>query len=69
MKAELRKYLPLIFIFGFVLSYSQTTVPFAKRYETQGINGDLTIIGNSNVGETATDPYNGNTHYRKERTE
>ncbi len=61
MKAEIRKYLPLIFIFSFVLSYGQTTVPFAKRYETQGINGDLTIIGNSNVGETATDPYNGNT--------
>lgn len=40
---------------------AQTTTPFVQRYEKQGINGDLTLIGNSNVGESATVPYNGDT--------
>ncbi|HBS12319.1 MAG TPA: hypothetical protein DEO36_07230, partial [Flavobacteriaceae bacterium] len=40
---------------------AQTTTPFVQRYEKQGINGDLTLIGNSNVGESATVPYNGET--------
>ena len=61
MKTEIRKYLPVILILSVILSYAQTTVPFEKRYETSGINGDLTIIGNSILGESATDPYNGTT--------
>jgi len=44
-----------------VSAHSQTTVPFAKRYETSGINGDLTMIGNSILGETVDTPYNGDT--------
>ncbi|MEL4454943.1 T9SS type B sorting domain-containing protein [Lutimonas vermicola] len=40
---------------------AQTTVPFVKRYETAGINGDLTIIGNSILGESVDTPYNGDT--------
>ena len=42
-------------------AHAQTTVPFAKRYETSGINGDLTIIGNSILGESVDTPYNGDT--------
>ncbi len=61
MKAEIQKYLFLLLFFVTLFSYSQTTVPFIKRYETQGINGDLTIVGNSSLGENATLPYNGNT--------
>ncbi len=38
---------------------AQTTVPFEKRYENVGINGDLTMVGNSIVGNDATTPYNG----------
>ena len=38
---------------------SQTTVPFIKRYENSGINGDLTMIGNNIVSNNATVPYNG----------
>lgn len=38
---------------------SQTTVPFVKRYENSGINGDLTMIGNNIVSNSATTPYNG----------
>ena len=40
---------------------SQTTTPFVKRYETQGINGDLTIIGNSILGDSSDTAYNGTT--------
>jgi len=40
---------------------AQTTTPFVQRYEKQGINGDLTIIGNSNIGESSDTPYNGDT--------
>ena len=40
---------------------AQTTTPFVKRYEKQGINGDLTLIGNSIVGESSDTPYNGDT--------
>ncbi|MDH3323173.1 MAG: hypothetical protein OEM04_09300, partial [Flavobacteriaceae bacterium] len=43
------------------LAFSQTTTPFAKRYETTGINGDLTIIGNSILGDSKDTPYNGTT--------
>lgn len=50
----------VLFMAGF-LGHSQTTVPFTKRYETSGINGDLTIIGNSILGETVDTPYNGDT--------
>ena len=58
------KFLRLLF---FVLmltvfsAHAQTTIPFAKRYETSGINGDLTIIGNSILGESVDTPYNGDT--------
>ncbi|MCF6349012.1 MAG: chromophore lyase, partial [Flavobacteriaceae bacterium] len=42
-----------------LLSKAQTTIPFEKRYENQGINGDLTIIGNGILGPTSDTPYNG----------
>ncbi len=65
MKTDFQiKFLKLLF---FVLCMSvftglaQTTIPFVKRYETAGINGDLTMIGNSNLGETVDTPYNGTT--------
>jgi len=38
---------------------AQTTTPFVKRYETQGINGELTIIGNGILGDTSDTAYNG----------
>ena len=41
------------------ISYSQTIVPFKKRYESVGINGDLTIIGNSILNNSVNIPYNG----------
>lgn len=44
-----------------LVTKAQTTVPFEKRYETQGINGDLTIIGNSILGDSPDTPYNGTT--------
>jgi len=50
----------VLFISSFI-SFAQTTTPFAKRYETTGINGDLTIIGNSIVGDSPDTPYNGTT--------
>ena len=49
----------LILLFIPILIFSQTIVPFAKRYENVGINGDLTIIGNNIVGNNATVPFNG----------
>ncbi len=49
----------LALLFLPLLSSAQTTIPFVKRYETQGINGDLTIIGNSILGPTSDTPYNG----------
>ena len=56
-------YLTLLFLLVLLLfpnlSHSQTTVPFAQRYEIQGINGNLTIIGNSILGQNPTEPYNG----------
>ncbi|MDX5585559.1 MAG: T9SS type B sorting domain-containing protein [Aureibaculum sp.] len=39
--------------------HAQTTVPFSKRYETAGIFGDLTIIGNSILGPSSDTPYYG----------
>ena len=48
----------LLVLTSFV-TFGQTTIPFAKRYETAGINGDLTIIGNSILGESVDTPYNG----------
>ncbi|MEN8124533.1 MAG: T9SS type B sorting domain-containing protein [Bacteroidota bacterium] len=57
----LLKYLFLFTVLGTVYSYAQTTTPFAKRYETSGINGDLTIIGNSILGESSDTPYDGTT--------
>lgn len=41
------------------ISYAQTIVPFKKRYESVGINGDLTIIGNSILNNSVDIPYNG----------
>lgn len=61
MKTEIHKYLFILSLFVTCIVYSQTTVPFVKRYETQGINGDLTIIGNSSIGENSSLPYNGTT--------
>ena len=58
------KFFKHIFLVLFVLagmSQAQTTTPFSKRYETQGINGDLTIIGNSILGPTSDTPYDGDT--------
>jgi len=43
------------------ISTAQTSIPFVKRYEKQGINGELTIIGNANLGESVNVPYNGDT--------
>ncbi|NRD20017.1 T9SS type B sorting domain-containing protein [Winogradskyella eckloniae] len=40
-------------------SYSQNLVPFSPRYD-QAIKGDMLLIGNSNVGLHASNPYNGN---------
>ena len=51
----------LALLFFPLFSKAQTTVPFAKRYETSGINGDLDIIGNSILGPTSNTPYNGTT--------
>jgi uncharacterized repeat protein (TIGR01451 family) len=50
----------LLFLFfaPFFIS-AQTTVPFIPRYTNSGINGDLTMVGNSIVGNDATTPYNG----------
>ncbi len=50
-----------LFLLNSSLFYSQTTVPFEKRYESTGINGELTIIGNSNLGHPTESPYNGTT--------
>ena len=65
MKTEQQSiFLKLIFLvlfFSSFLSFSQTTTPFVKRYETTGINGDLTIIGNSILGDSPDTPYNGTT--------
>tara|TARA_R110002073_G_scaffold72537_1_gene177458 strand:- start:450012 stop:453299 length:3288 start_codon:yes stop_codon:yes gene_type:complete len=41
---------------------AQTTEPFLKRYENAGINGDLTIIGNSIVNNSANTPYDGSSN-------
>ena len=51
-------FVAVLFLSTFFLT-AQTTVPFEKRYENVGINGDLTMIGNSIVGNDATTPYNG----------
>ena len=65
MKAENKiKFINFIFIILLLnsfSSYSQTTTPFVKRYETTGINGDLTIIGNNILSESSDTPYNGTT--------
>ncbi len=55
------KTLLLAFVLSFAYSFGQTTTPFAQRYETAGINGDLTIIGNSILGDTSDTPYNDDT--------
>jgi len=65
MKTDNQTYF-LKFIFALlflnsVISFAQTTIPFAQRYETSGINGDLTIIGNSILGDSKDTPYNGTT--------
>ncbi|MGB5262310.1 MAG: T9SS type B sorting domain-containing protein [Lutimonas sp.] len=39
--------------------FSQTIVPFVKRYENVGINGDLTMIGNAILNNSPDIPYNG----------
>ena len=44
-----------------LVSNAQTVVPFQQRFERQGINGDLTIIGNTIIGDSPTVAYNGTT--------
>ena len=53
--------LVILFLLFPLFLKAQTTTTFVKRYETQGINGDLTIIGNSILGDTSDTPYNGTT--------
>ncbi len=60
-QAYLFKFIIALLFFSSSLIYSQTTTPFVKRYETTGINGDLTIIGNSILGDSKDTPYNGTT--------
>ncbi len=55
------RFLFLFSMLSSVYTYAQTTTPFVKRYETSGINGDLTIIGNSILGDSPDTPYNGDT--------
>lgn len=66
MKTENQTYLLIFSIFFLLLtsfvSKAQTTIPFAKRFETAGINGDLTIIGNSILGPSVDTPYDGTTN-------
>ena len=47
-----------LFFFLSVNMFSQNLVPFSPRYD-QAIKGDMLLIGNSNVGIHATNPYNG----------
>ena len=65
MKTENQAYffkliIALLF-FSSSIVFSQTTTPFVKRFESTGINGDLTIIGNSILGDSSDTPYNGTT--------
>ncbi len=53
------KSLFLILLLSSILSYSQTIVPFEKRYDIEGINGDLTIIGNNILSNSPDTPYDG----------
>ena len=55
------KHLAFAFLFVAFFAQAQTTTPFVQRFETQGINGDLTIIGNSILGDSPDTPYNGDT--------
>ena len=50
-----------IFVLAASSIYAQTTIPFEKRYENTGINGELTIIGNAILGHPTESPYNGTT--------
>lgn len=50
--------LSTVLFFTLFLINAQTTVDFKPRYTNSGINGDLTMIGNSIVGN-GTLPYNG----------
>ena len=50
-----------LLFFSSSIVFSQTTTPFVKRFESTGINGDLTIIGNSILGDSSDTPYNGTT--------
>ena len=61
LSSQILKVLFFVLMLVAISAHSQTTVPFAKRYETSGINGDLTIIGNSILGESVDTPYNGDT--------
>ena len=49
----------LALLFLPLIASAQTTVPFEKRFETAGINGDLTIIGNTILGPSSNTPYYG----------
>ncbi|MCF6348631.1 MAG: T9SS type B sorting domain-containing protein [Flavobacteriaceae bacterium] len=49
----------VVLLFLPLLLNAQTTTAFIQRHETQGINGDLIIIGNTNLGRFKDQPYNG----------
>ena len=51
----------LALLFLPLITNAQTTVPFEKRYESTGINGELTMIGNNILSESSNTPYNGTT--------
>ena len=55
------KFIFMFTVLSSVYTMAQTTTPFVQRYETSGINGDLTIIGNNILGESRDTPYNGTT--------
>ena len=57
--AKVKLHLVAILFFLPYFMNAQTTVPFEKRYENVGINGDLTMVSNSIVGQDATAAYNG----------
>ncbi|MGB5243883.1 MAG: hypothetical protein WBN50_09720, partial [Lutimonas sp.] len=49
----------LAYLLFYSNGFSQTIVPFVKRYENVGINGDLTMIGNAILNNSPDIPYNG----------
>jgi len=52
-------FLLIALLFIPLFTKAQTTTPFVQRYEKQGINGDLIILSNTNLGKFKDQPYNG----------